>query len=236
MRKKFFTYQQDFFVEFPEVKAMFIKEARKYTFEKKSAVFCEGAPSNACYYIYSGVVRVYRIGENGKEATMAIYASGDIFGLNELIRGYRHHSMAEAMTRTTIYALEREKLTNFLMYNFDFTMEILRLFSRRIEYLEKRLTSMVVYKVMERLIRLLVLYHASTANPANCPYGTPVDIQLSQIHIATMIGSTQCTVSKLLHRLHREGLLDIGRKHIAVPDPAALWAQAFRQDLEDIWP
>ena len=236
MRKKSFTYQQNFFAGFPALEESFMKEARKYTLEKKSIVFRDGAPSNACYYISSGVIRTYRVGENGKEATITIYNSGEVFGLKDLIHGYRHHGMAETVTRATIYALKREKFNNFLSYNFDFTMKILRLFSRHMECLEKRLTSMMVYKVMERLIRLLVLYHASMADPTTLPCGSPVDMELSQSQLATMIGSTQCTVSKLLCELHGEGLLDIGIKHIVVPDPAALWAKAFRQALEDIWP
>lgn len=235
MRKKSFTYQQDFFAGFPALEELFIKEARKYTLRKKNTIFREGAPSNACYYVYSGTVRTYRVGENGREATMAIYNSGDVFGLKALIHGYKHHGMAETVTQCTIYALEREKFNDFLEYNFDFTMKILRFFSRRIECLEERLTSMMVYKVMERLIRLLVLYRASTADPTNVPCGNPVCMELSQNQLATMIGSTQCTVSKLLRRLHREGLLDTGIKHISVPDPAALWAKAFRQALEDVW-
>lgn len=236
MRKKSFTYQQDFFAKFPELEAMFIKEARKYTLEKESTVFRGGSPGNVCYYIYSGAVRTYRVGENGKEATMAIYTSGNIFGLEDLINDCGHHGMAETVTRTTIYALERKRFISFLSHNFDFTMKILRLLSRRIECLEKRLASMVVYKVMERLIHLLALYHATTSDPAVFPCATPVDIELSQSQLGTMIGSTQCTVSKLLRRLQREGLLNIGRKHIAIPDPAALWARVFHQALEDVWP
>lgn len=235
MRNDSFAYQQDFFAGFPALKETFMKEARKVTLKKKKLLFCEGALCDTCHYIHEGTVRVYHIGENGKEALISIYNSGECIELKELMRGRRHRGMAETMTQTTIYALERENFIRLLSCNFDFTMKVMRLISKHAICLEERLASMMVYSVPVRLLRLLALYQSATSGVAPFPCGNPVDVHLSQHQLAAMIGSTQCTVSKELCRLQREGLLDIGIKHIVIPDPALLWSKEFRQSLKDIW-
>ena len=234
MRNESFTYQQDFFAEFPALRETFMKEARKYALGKKNLLFREGFSCNACYYLHSGTVRSYHIGENGKEALIAIYNSGDLLGLKELMYGLKHRSMAETMTQATIYTLEREKFIRLLSCSFDFTMKIMRFISKHGICLEERFASTMIYNVPERLIRILALYQSATSEIAPFPAGNPVDVRLSQSQLANMIGSTQCTVSKQLCRL-QEGLLDIGIKHIVIPDPAVLWATKFRQPLEDVW-
>ena len=235
MRNESFAYQHDVFAGFPALRETFMKEARKVTLEKKRLLFCEGVPCDTCHYIHSGIVRIYHIGENGKEALITIYNSGEFIEPKEFMHGRRHRGMGETMTQSTIYALEREKFIRLLSYDFDFNMKIMDLISEHGIRLEERLASRLIYNVPERLIRILALYQSATSGAGPFPCGNPLEVRLSQHQIAAMMGSTQCTVSKEMCRLQREGLLDIGIKHIVIPDPAVLWATKFRQPLEDVW-
>lgn len=234
MRPLPLTYRQDFYSGLPIPRKLFLKEAQKCIVGKRNTIFRENLPGDACYYILSGLVRTCRVAESGKEAVLSMHYPGALLGLAEAVNGFPRRNFAEAVTRTTLYVLKREKFLSILRSQPDFAAKVFCSLGRQIRNLEERIASMILYNVMERLMHLLIFYHETMPELPSPPFSTPAPIRLSQQQIAAMIGSTQCTVSHLLQELRGEGLLTSDTKNIIIRDPEMLWDKVFRRPLGDV--
>ena len=72
-----------------------IGEGRRVVrFSKKQAIFAQGDPADAVFYLQSGKVQLSVVSKVGKEATIGILNNGDFFGEGSLAGRYRFHNFA----------------------------------------------------------------------------------------------------------------------------------------------
>jgi CRP/FNR family cyclic AMP-dependent transcriptional regulator len=97
----------------------------------------------------------------------------------------------------------------------------------RVRYLGDRLSNLATGSVMSRLIKLLISLVYDLLPDAEAwakPVALPV--RISQEQLASMTGSTQPTVSDLLQKLHKAGLIAIAHRQITICNPLHLLAHA----------
>lgn len=77
------------------------------TLQAGKLLFAEGDPGDQAYIIESGVVQIYKIGENGEEIALATIGRGEILGEMALVDNQPRMAAARAIEDTTLMVIPR---------------------------------------------------------------------------------------------------------------------------------
>ena len=80
------------------------------------SVCMAGEPANGLYVIKSGSVRVFSE-ENGKETSMGVRKSGEVFAEIAMLRDYRHELSARAALKTELWFIPRAQIEPVIAHN-----------------------------------------------------------------------------------------------------------------------
>ena len=137
---------------------------------------------------------------------------------------------AQTIMPTTVYACDSAAFRNMLKTHFEMCLRVINILGMRLRYLNDQIQSLTTATVRDRLLRLLV-YLVFDSLPKDLsspdwPDKVRTSIPVSQEMIASIIGSTQPTISSSLQQLQQEGLLQVRRNHIDILDARQLVALA----------
>ncbi len=176
------------------------------------AVFSQGDPANAVFFIQSGNVRLTVVSMSGKEAVIAHLPAGSFFGEASLAGQHARISSANALEPSSIIRIEKKVMQDLLHREPEFAEQFLaHLLSRNIR-MEADLVDHLFNSSEKRLARLLMLM----ANFGQDSKPIPVIAKISQETLAEMIGTTRSRVSFFLNRFRELGYIDYncGGMHI----------------------
>jgi CRP-like cAMP-binding protein len=168
------------------------------------AVFSQGDPADAVFYIQSGKVKLAVVSKRGKEAVIAILPEGSFFGEGCLAGQPLRMSTASAVQRSTIIRVEKPVMVGLLHKDPEFAERFAAyLLSRNIR-MEADLVDHLFNSSEKRLARLLLLL----ANFGQESKPLPVVAKMSQETLAEMIGTTRSRVSFFMNRFRDLGFID----------------------------
>lgn len=180
-------------------------------FRDKQAVFSQGDPADAVFYIQKGRVKLTVVSKRGKEAVIAVLQQGDFFGEGCLAAQPLRISSAAAMQSVTVMRLEKKTTVRLLHEEPEFAeMFIAYLLSRNVR-IEEDLVDQLFNSSEKRLARLLLLlaYYGKDPKPET------VLPKMSQETLAEMIGTTRSRVSYFMNRFRKLGFIDYnGSLHV----------------------
>lgn len=155
MKKRFLENSPLFGVLSDEERQALASQMTLNQFRKGEALFEEGAPSQAFYLLRSGLVRLSeRIGQNGKERTLANLGPGSLVGEVDLLVGRPYSSSARAMTDVDAWELTQTGLTAVLASFPAISVKLSSFLGERVadldRYIVDRLYQMPVLREVER--------------------------------------------------------------------------------------
>ena len=182
-----------------------IGEGRRVVqFSKKQAIFAQGDPADAVFYLQHGKVQLSVVSKVGKEATIGILNEGDFFGEGSLAGQTLRMGSATAMTDCTVMRIERRAMMAALHREHTFSdLFVAYLLARNIRY-EEDLVDQLFNSSEKRLARiLLLLAHFGKE-------GVPDTVipKISQETLAEMIGTTRSRVSFFMNRFRKLGFVN----------------------------
>lgn len=214
--------KENFFTGLEDEKQMFLALAKRRELKKNETAFIQGDAGVTCFYIESGLVRIFSEARSGKESVLFLRQAGELFGLAEVMNRTPRAVSAQALCKSIIHTLERPDFEKLLKENFSLTRRVIGLLGRRLRYMGTRLSSQNG-DVPHRLAFLLVtLAYESLKRlpdwetPCTLPYA------ISQSQLAAMIGSTQPTVNSVLQEFKADGLISRAGHRVILCNPMAL--------------
>jgi len=182
-----------------------------------ASLFSDSSPSDSLYFLESGLVKLFKRGEDGKEIILRIVAPGELFGdqglASDETRDVRGVS-AEVMQEGVIHVIPRAAFLGWC----DSRPQVWRLLAEtqiaRQRDLEKKVELLclqdVEYRILYYLSELAGLVGTRTDGVQD--YAIP----LSQSELASLIGATRETTSTTLNTLARRGLVKLGRRMLII--------------------
>jgi CRP-like cAMP-binding protein len=178
------------------------RSARTYT--AGQAVFTQGAPADAVFFLQRGKIKLSLLSPQGKEAVIAILGANDFFGEGCLAGQRVRTSTATALSPCSVMRVERSAMVRALAERPEFSGKfIVHLLSRNIR-IEEDLTDQLFNSSEKRLARLLLLL----ANFGKEGLPDPVIPKMSQQTLADMIGTTRSRVSFFMNKFRRLGFIE----------------------------
>ena len=168
------------------------------------AVFSQGDPADAVYYIQRGKLRLTVVSKQGKEAIIAILTAGNFFGEGCLAGQMKRMATATAMADCAVMRLAKLEIIKVLHDEPVFSELFLHhLLSRNIR-IEEDLVDQLFNSSEKRLARVLLLL----ANFGKEGKPEPVVAKLSQEMLAGIIGTTRARVNFFMNRFRRLGFIE----------------------------
>jgi CRP/FNR family cyclic AMP-dependent transcriptional regulator len=177
---------------------------RVLLFSKKQAIFAQGDPADAVFYLQRGKVQLSVVSKVGKEATIGILNEGDFFGEGSLAGQALRMDSATAMTDCTVMRIERGAMMAALHREHTFSdLFVAYLLARNIRY-EEDLVDQLFNSSEKRLARILLLL----AHFGKEGISDAVLPKISQETLAEMTGTTRSRVSFFMNRFRKLGFVN----------------------------
>jgi CRP/FNR family transcriptional regulator, cyclic AMP receptor protein len=172
---------------------------------KKQALFSQGEPADAVFYLIAGKVKLTVLSSKGKEAVIAILGQREFFGEACLTGQLVRTASATALEESTIMRIEKAAMIRILREEPTFAeVFISHLLSRNIR-IEEDLVDQLFNSSEKRLARiLLLLAHFGKESKVE----ELIVPKISQETLADMVGTTRSRVSFFLNKFRKLGFID----------------------------
>ncbi|MDE8349640.1 MAG: Crp/Fnr family transcriptional regulator [Acidocella sp.] len=167
-------------------------------------LFDAGTRVQVIFNIVSGVVKISDILADGSQATVAFHFAHDLCGMFE--SDYYIHT-GTAVTALTVYCLPIDALERLLRREPSLQLHFLCKLSHELRLAQRQAIALGRYNAMQKLalfLDFLARHPEMHADPTGL-----VNIPMTRADIADYVGLALESVSRTLHRLHREGIIEL---------------------------
>jgi CRP/FNR family transcriptional regulator, global nitrogen regulator len=183
-------------------------------FGAREIIYATGDPDGQLYFLLDGMVRLYRIYSESKEATVALLAEGDVFGELGLEEMPRQNAFAEAVTDARVAVVRKSVLKEAIKCRPEFALKLFSAFSERFRQSDETIGGLLNREVSARLATLLSHLGERFGEPDGS--ATILKVRLTHQDLANMIFSTREAVSKVMSEFQRAGLIEMRGRRISV--------------------
>jgi CRP-like cAMP-binding protein len=180
-------------------------------------IFAEGDEGNGFYVVISGRVKIYKLSPDGKEQILHIVNPGEPFGEAAVFAGEHFPANAEALEESRIFYFPRLAFVDLIRKNPSLALNMLAMLSRRLRKFAALIEDLSLKEVPGRLAAYLLYLNEGRKKAA------PLTLEISKNQLASLLGTIPETLSRVLAKLTREGLIQtVGQRQIRVMDQQGL--------------
>ena len=176
-------------------------------------VFVEGDQADAIALLISGVVRVYKIGETGREITLYRFGLGEscILTANAILSRKSFPAIATVEKEAEAVMIPAEVFRDWVRRHDLWRAFVFDLLSDRLSTV-MAVVDEVVFQRMDRRVAAWLLKRAARENP----------IRTTHQEIAADLGSSREVISRILEDFSQRSWVEVGRGTVAILDINAL--------------
>ncbi|MDH3345790.1 MAG: Crp/Fnr family transcriptional regulator [Kiritimatiellaceae bacterium] len=171
------------------------KLSRRKTVEKRDILFMEGSTGNAVYLLVSGSIQLVKTNLDGKETVIKTVKQGELFAEVILFEKPRYPVTAIARSNVEVIELPRSGFLSLLNEE-EFRSDFMGMLMAKQRYLAERIQQLTSMDVEDRFTEFLREHYGEQS---------AITPELSKKDIASAIGATPETFSRLLKKLETHG-------------------------------
>ena len=199
-----------------DLKKLALVATRRYV-KAGGVVFYEEDAAEHLFVIEQGEIKITMLGEGDREVILSLFGTGECFGELALLDEAPRSATVVAMSDTTLLAISRADFHQYLLQNPQVALHLLKLLAGRLRKSTHRIESLVLLDVFGRVARLLL--EMANDNGEKQPDGALAFVKPTQQDLASMVGASRETVSRVLKELSSAGLIRAtGQKYYIYPE------------------
>lgn len=204
------------------------EQLRKFVSIKKygkgEIIFLDTEPYSGFYGILEGMVKIYKISNEGREHILHLEYSGSTFGevpmfeniSNDIEGGLTYPANATALEDiTTVVFVPMKPFLEFIKSNNNVCLKMLSAFARRMRFLNSHIESITLDDVSKRLSRYLLKEIEKKGRNGN---NSEIELEITKYDLASHLGTILETLSRAFRKLHNEGIIEVKGKTISILD------------------
>jgi len=195
-------------------------ELVRLTFQPRELVTIEGEQCRGMFQLVSGRARLFRTAPDGREQIMRLLQPVDTFGEVAVFDAGLSPATVETLEASEVILLPSETFRRIVDTQPSVALDLLHHFARRLRSFTELVEQVSLQTVQQRVARYL--YFAAREEGRETAEGVSVARVITLQDLASLVGSVREVVSRTLHVMETDGILEVRRKEILVRDLAAL--------------
>ena len=191
----------------------FAERKRTMNLQKGKDIVVEGTNVQGLFFIYDGIVNVYKTGINGKEQVLRFSKSGEVIGYRGFGSNDQYQIGAECMSDAVMCFFSNAILEEMFLTIPQVTYDFMRFYAEELGRSETKVQKFAQMTVREKVIDTLLYMHRKFGETNGY-----LNLQLSRKEIAGYAGTTNEQVIRVITALEKEGIVEKKVKRIVIKD------------------
>ncbi|MCX8069091.1 MAG: Crp/Fnr family transcriptional regulator [Thermodesulfovibrionales bacterium] len=193
--------------------------------DKGNTIFLEGQDAHGFYCINTGLVKIYKIGFDGKEQILHILGEGEIFGEVPVFIGGTYPANALSLQDSILLFFPKDDFISIIKGQPQIALNMIAALSVRLKKFALLVENLSLKEVPSRLANY-ILYLKVEQDMTNV-----VTLDVSKTQLASILGTIPETLSRILSKMSSKGLIDVKGKVITILNQKELEELASGIDL-----
>ena len=198
---------------------------RPARYRRNQILFFEGGAAQHLFALHTGLVKVVKSLENGKDRITGLLFPGEIFGLESLTDA-AYPLTAVALRDCEICAAPREDFFSFLESNAQAAMGMVRFLIGEVERVRKQVIDMSFKDARMKVATFLL--SLITPDTPSTNGSTSLTLPLSRQEISEVLELSPETVSRTLSSFRRDQLVTVHGRRLVIQNRPGLESVAHR--------
>lgn len=201
-------------------------------YNKGEVIFFETEPYPGFYGVIEGLVKIYKISNEGREHIIHIEYPGSTFAEVPMFEKNSEKSLSDLRYPANAMAIEENTVVikvptkpflGFMKQNTDICFKLLSSLAKRLRFLNTHIESVTLDDVSKRLVKYLLTEMEQPQNEKNkFKNENFIELEISKYDLASHLGTIKETLSRALKKLQANNIIDVNGKKIVIKDLAAL--------------
>jgi CRP-like cAMP-binding protein len=183
-------------------------------YKKGDVLYREGSKILGCYCIMSGILKIYKMGSDGKSQIIAFAQRGDITGYRSVISNELACTTAEIIEEATICFIPSDIIFSLVKSNYNFALALMQLTCKELNQANIYIKDIAQKTVRERLSEILLMLY----NTFGVDQDGYLAITLTRQDLANIVGTATESVIRLLSDFKSDGIISLSGKKIKLLD------------------
>ena len=190
------------------------------SFQAGDLLFADGDECHGSFLLLEGQAKVFKYAETGREQIMGILGPGDYLAGVPAFDGRQYSANATVLDPLRVLFLPRGPFLALLRRDPTLSFNLLTIFSHHLRRFAQLIETLSLKEVSGRIATYLLLLSHQSGDRAI------VELDITKAQLAAFIGTVPETLSRVLQKMGRDGLLKLDGNTITILDFPALKALA----------
>lgn len=195
-----------------DLKNFFDDNGTIFNYKQNDIIYKEGHHSNFIYLIAEGLVKCYKLDEQGKELTTALHKEDDLFGYTSFTQNTPYKETATALKDTKMVGLSKSELKDLLSNNHKVTLELVQLLTDNLSGIKDQLVQMAYSSVNKKTASTILKFAEKLNRKPEDP------IKISRNDLASVAGIATESLIRTMSNFKKQGLIEIDGRNINILD------------------
>lgn len=182
--------------------------------KKHEIIWLEQEPARMIFFVSSGLLKLFKTSDGGKEQILKLARPGDCFGHAGALNGGSHPESVQAVLPSVLYGLGTQDLDSLLGEYPQVARNVIKLLATDIHHYMSLVEDLSLRCVSGRLAKMLLTDNSRAA--------CNTSLVLTRADMAAMTGTVREVIGKSLKTLEDKGVIRYDRHKIVIRDRAAL--------------
>lgn len=188
-------------------------------YRRGQSIFAEGDPGTGFYVVMEGLVKIYKLSMEGKEQILHIFGPGEPFAEAAVFIGSTFPAHALALEKSRALFIPRRAFIELIQTNPALAMNMLAALSMRLKKFAHLIEDLSLKEVPGR-VAAHILYLSTQQGDSDT-----IKLNIGKAQLASLLGTIPETLSRILTKLSKQGLIASEGPQITILD---------RDGLEDL--
>jgi CRP-like cAMP-binding protein len=192
-------------------------------FSTGETVYFAGDSAGRMYIVADGKVKLMHHTSAGKDVMLDILKQGDFFGSLAIEGGERYAETAIAQTDCCVLGIDSESFRRVVQAYPPVSLKVIDIMAERLQSAQEMIRLLSAYSVEQRLAHILLILGDKLGEEHE--KGVLIQMPLSRNDLGEMVGTTTETASRVMSDFQEHGLIQSGRRWVAIVDRDRLLAK-----------
>ena len=178
---------------------------------KGERIFSEGDEGTGFYMVVTGRVKIFKVSVEGKEQILHLFGPGESFGEVSVFTGQGFPADAVTSVQTVLLFFPRLAFSALIQKDPTLALNMLAQLSGRLRHFAGLIEDLSLKEVPGRLAKYLLYLSGGNGDGE-------VALDVSKGQLASLLGTIPETLSRILARMHRQGLIRLRGSQIQILD------------------